>query len=63
MTLTISGPVKAKLTAAAFDNGFIMWQQLVALYAPKGDAEFIRLIREYYTIRYDDFYLMTDYLT
>ena len=55
--------VKAKLTANVFDNGFIITQQLVALYAPKGDAEFMRLTREYYIIRYDDFNSITSYLT
>ena len=63
MTPTISGPVKKKLIANVFDNGFLMMQQLVALYAPKGDAEFMRLTRKYYTIRYNDFHSMTDYLT
>ena len=62
MTPTISGPVKKKLKADAFDNGFLMMNQLTDIYAPKGDAEFMRLTREYYSLRYDDYVLMTAYL-
>ncbi|CAD6586966.1 MAG: hypothetical protein ASARMPRED_002898 [Alectoria sarmentosa] len=63
MTPTISDPVKAKLQTDAFDNGFLMMIQLANLYAPKGEAEFMRLTREYYSLRYDDFDSMTSYLT
>ena len=63
MTPTISGPVKQKLKTDAFDNGFLMMNQLTVIYAPKRDAEFMRLTREYYSLRYDDYNLMTAYLT
>lgn len=63
MTLTISDIVKAKLQADAYDNGFLMMTQLANLYASKGDAEFMRLTREYYSLRFEDFDSMTSYLT
>ena len=63
MTLTISGPVKKKLQANAFNDGFQMMIQLAGHFAPKGEAEFMRLTREYYTLRYEDFNSMTSYLT
>lgn len=63
MTPTISDTVKAKLQTDAFDDGFLMMIQLANLYAPKGEAEFMRLTREYYSLRYDDFDSMTSYLT
>ena len=63
MTPTISEIVKDKLQADAFDCGFLMLTQLAALYAPKGEAEFMRLTREYYSLRYEDFDSMTHYLT
>ena len=37
--------------------------QLIVIYALKGDTEFIRLTREYYSLRYDDYSLMITYLT
>ena len=63
MTPTISGSVKQKLKTNAFDNGFLMMNQLIAIYAPKGDTEFIRLTREYYSLRYDNYSSITAYLT
>ena len=63
ITPTISGPVKQKLQANAFDNDFIMMNQLTVIYAPKGDPEFIRLTREYYSLKFDDYDYITSYLT
>lgn len=63
MTPTISNPVKQKLQASAFDCGFQMMTQLTALFAPKGDAEFMRLTKEYYSLRFADFDSITSYLT
>ena len=63
VTPTISGPVKQKLQATTFDCGFLMMTKLADIYAPKGDAEFIRLTREYYSLRYEEFSSMTSYLT
>lgn len=63
MTPTISETVKQRLQANAFDDGFLMMTQLAEIYAPKGDAEFMRLTREYYSLRYDEFDSMTHYLT
>lgn len=63
MIPTINDPVKTKLQTDAFDNGFLMMIQLINFYAPKGEAEFMRLTREYYSLRYEDFDSMTSYLT
>ena len=43
MISTISDPVKAKLKADAFYNDFEMMIGIGALYAPKGEIEFMRL--------------------
>lgn len=63
MTPTISPTVKQKLQATAYDCGFLMMTQLAARFAPKGDAEFMRLNKEYYSLRYEDFDSITSYLT
>ena len=63
MTPTITVTVKQILQSNAYDCGFVMMTQLAAHFAPKGDAEFMRLTKEYYSLRYDDFDFMTFYLT
>lgn len=63
ITPTISGPIKQKLQANAFDDGYLIINSLANIYTPKGDAEFIQLTREYYSLRYEDFDSMTHYLT
>ena len=40
-----------------------MMTQLTVLFAPKGDTEFMRLTKEYYSLRYGDFDSITFYLT
>ena len=63
MTPTTSGSVKQKLQVGASDSGFIMITQLIDTYAPKGKAEFMRLTREYYSLRFADYDSITTYLT
>ena len=63
MTPTISRGVKKKLQVNAYDCGFQMITQLTALFVSKGEAEFMRLTKEYYSLRYEDFDSMTSYLT
>ena len=63
MISTISEIVKDKLQTDAFDYNFLMLTQLIALYASKDEIEFIQLTREYYSLRYKDFDLITYYLT
>ena len=63
MTPTISGGVKQKLKADDFDCGFRMLTHITALFQPTGDGEFMRLTKEYYSLRYGDYRSMTDYLT
>ena len=36
---------------------------MIEIYAPKGEAEFIRLTREHYSLRFDDYTSTTAYLT
>ena len=40
-----------------------MMNQLTVIYAPKGDAEFMRLTREYYSLKYEEYDCITSYLT
>ena len=63
MTPTVNNPVKRKMQTNAFDYNFTMMTQLAAIYAPKGDAEFMRLTREYYSLRFEEFDSITYYLT
>lgn len=63
MTPTISGPVKQRLAADEFNCGFKMMSHLTDLYRPTGDDEFMRLTKQYYTIKYSKFESVTDYIT
>ncbi|KAF6239008.1 hypothetical protein HO173_002880 [Letharia columbiana] len=63
MTPTISGPVKQRLAADEFNCGFKMMSHLADLYRPTGDNEFMRLTAQYYTIKYNKFDSVTDYIT
>ena len=61
MTLIINNPVKQKLQTNVYDCDFIMITQLTALFAPKKEAEFIKLIKKYYSLRYENFDFITIY--
>lgn len=63
MTPTISPAVKRKLTEAEFDNGYLMISRLTSLLQPKGDAQFMRLTREYYTLSASTFKDIPEFLT
>ena len=63
MTLTINPTVKQKLQVTAYDYDYLMMTQLATLFASQGEAEFMRLIKEYYSLRYEDFDSMTSYFT
>lgn len=63
MTPTVSDPVKALLTALEFDCKFLIWARLATHFQPKGDGEFIRLTKEYYTLKLTDFETISAYLT
>ena len=63
MTPTISPAVKQKLGEAEFNDGYVMLTKITALYQSKGEAEFMRLTKEYYTIDYHKFGSMSEYLT
>ena len=63
MTPTISGLVKQRLTQDDFNCGLKMMTYITDLYRPTGDGEFIRLTKEYYTLKYHKFETVTDYIT
>lgn len=63
MTPTISDPIKQRLTRDEFNSGFMMLSRLTTLYQPTGDGEFMRLTKEYYTLKFRDFGSISDYLT
>ena len=63
MTPTISPGVKKRLTAEAFNYGFKMMTQISTRFQPTGDDEFMRLTKSYYTIKYDNFKTISDYIT
>ncbi len=63
MTPTISPTVKRKLTEEEFNNGYLMISRLTSLLAPKGDAQFMRLTREYYTLSANTFKDIPEFLT
>ena len=63
MTLTISPSVKQELAEADFNNGYLMLTKITAQLRPQGEAEFMRLMKEYYTIDYRRFSTMSEFLT
>ena len=63
MTPTISRSVKQKLTEAEFNDGYLMLIRLRTLLQPSGSSEFMRLSKDYYTLRYNSFKSMEEYLT
>ncbi|CAD6588630.1 MAG: hypothetical protein ASARMPREDX12_003396 [Alectoria sarmentosa] len=63
MTPTIGAPVKQRLAADEFNCGFKMMSHLTDLYRPAGDEEFMRLIKQYYTVKYTNFESVTDFIT
>ena len=63
MTPTISSGVKQRLTEAEFNDGFLMLRHLRELLQPTGSSEFMRLSKEYYTLRFKSFKSVTEYLT
>ena len=63
MISIISIYMKLRLNAEDFNCGFKMMIYVTELYRSQGDGEFIRLIKEYYTLEYDKFELVSKYLT
>ena len=63
MTPTISDPVKKRIAAHEFNYEYLMLTRVTALNRPTGDGEFMRLTKEYYTLKYTNFDTITDYLT
>lgn len=63
MTPTVSDSIKQKVQTNALNNGFLMMNQLTDICAAKGEAEFMRLTREYYSLNFDEYDSITAYLT
>jgi len=63
ITPIISPTVKRKLTESEFNDGYLMISKLTALLAPKGDAQYMRLTREYYTLQAENFKDIPEFLT
>ena len=58
----INNPVKQKFQINIYDCDFIIIIQLIAFFAPKKKIEFIRLIKKYYSFRYENFDFIIIYL-
>lgn len=63
MTPNISPSIKQKLTNSEFNDDYVMLSRLTELIKPTGDAEFMPLSKEFYTIDYESFDSMSNYLT
>ena len=63
MTPTISSGVKQRLTEAEFNDGFLMLKHLRELLQSTRSSKFMRLSKEYYTLRFKLFKSVTEYLT
>ncbi len=63
MTPTLSAEIKRKLAEEDFNNGYKMLTKLSRLLQPGEDAQFMRLTRKYYTLRFDDNEFLSDFLT
>ena len=63
MTPTVSSGVKQGLTEAEFNDGHLMLSRLRELMQPTGSSEFMRLSKEYYTLRFKSFKTVAEYLT
>lgn len=63
MTLTISPGVQQKLTEAEFNDGYLMLTRLQILLQPTGFSEFMRLSKQYYTVKFGSFKTVPEYLT
>ncbi len=62
ITPTISPAIKKKLKEAEFNDGYSMLQRLSTLLQPAGDAQFMRLTKEYYTLDIKEFKSITEFL-
>ncbi|KAF6219168.1 hypothetical protein HO133_004993 [Letharia lupina] len=63
ITPIVSGSVKQRLIIDEFNCGFRMLSRLITLYRPTGNEEFMRLTKEFYTLKYTSFETISEYLT
>ncbi|KAI9721750.1 MAG: hypothetical protein M1812_002085 [Candelaria pacifica] len=63
LTPTISSAIKKKLSEEESNNGYKMLQKLAELLQPGGATQFMRLTREYYSLRYDESESISAFLT
>lgn len=62
ITSTISQTVKLRINAEDFDDGYSLLIEVKELYRPFEDAEFMRLIKAYYSVDFIRFKNMMDCL-
>lgn len=63
MTPNISPSIKQKLANSELNHGYILLSRLTELIKPAADAEFMQLSKKFYTIEYESFDSISDYLT
>ena len=63
MVLTISSSIMQKLTETELNDGYLLLQRIKAILQPTGEAQFMRLSKELYTLQFKDFKTVDDYLT
>ncbi len=63
MTLIISPGIHQKLTEVEFNDGYLMLITLQISLQFTGSLEFMRLLKEYYTLQFKVFKTVSEYLT
>ena len=63
MTSRISLKIKQMLEAFHFNNDYLMLERLYELLQLVKDAQFMRLMKKFYSLKIDDFNNMTEFLT
>ena len=62
ITSTLSPSIKKKLKDSHFNNNYLMLQRIKKKLQFNDDAQFMRLIQEYYSLNYDNFKNMSKFL-
>jgi hypothetical protein len=63
IVLTISSSIMQKLTESELNNGYLLLQRIKTILQPTGEAQFMRLSKELYTLQFKDFKTVDAYLT
>lgn len=62
MTPTIIPRIQAKLTKDEFNNSYKIYQQLKGLLQPMGETQFMRLTQKYYTLPYQNYGNISEFI-